>query len=134
MQLLTVWVYRGHRRSLLIRRELSTSLFDPPLFPLLLTVLLIAGHSSFGGAILQQGLVPFMVLVTILLFCAIYPDPILRWNNVLIQTGYSSDRNEIKTGIATENEAGILPVFLAEKKVVRRFLQHLVFIIELQVR
>lgn len=63
----------GRRQASLIRRELSTVFLIPLLFPLLLTVLLIAGAQFFfGEAILQQGLVPLYGLVTILLFCAIY--------------------------------------------------------------
>ena len=63
----------SHRQASLIRRELSTVFLIPLLFPLLLTVLLIAGAQLFfGEAILQQGLVPLYGLVTILLFCAIY--------------------------------------------------------------
>ena len=63
----------SHRQASLIRRELSTVFLIPLLFPLLLTVLLIAGAQFFfGEAILQQGLVPLYGLVTILLFCAIY--------------------------------------------------------------
>lgn len=42
-------------------------------FPIVLTVLLIVGTQFFfGEAILQEGLVLFYGLVTILLFCAIY--------------------------------------------------------------
>ena len=63
----------GHRQASLIRRELSTVFLIPLLFPLLLTVLLIAGAQFFfGEAILQERLVPLYGLVTILLFCAIY--------------------------------------------------------------
>ena len=63
----------GRRQASLIRRELSTVFLIPLLFPLLLTVLLIAGAQFFfGEAILQEGLVILYGLVTILLFCAIY--------------------------------------------------------------
>lgn len=63
----------GHRQASLIRRELSTVFLIPLLFPLLLTVLLVAGAQFFfGEAILQQGLIPLYGLATILLFCAIY--------------------------------------------------------------
>lgn len=63
----------GHRQASLIRRELSTVFLIPLLFPLLLTGLLIAGTQFFfGEEILQEGLILFYGLVTILLFCAIY--------------------------------------------------------------
>ncbi len=57
----------------LIRRELSTMFFIPLFFPLILTVLLIAGTQLiFGEAILQEGLVLLYGLVTLLVFCSIY--------------------------------------------------------------
>lgn len=63
----------GHRQASLIRKELSTVFLIPLFFPIVLTVLLIVGTQSFfGEAILQEGLVLFYGLVTILLFCAIY--------------------------------------------------------------
>ena len=63
----------GHRQASLIRKELSTVFLIPLFFPIVLTVLLIVGTQFFfGDAILQEGLVLFYGLVTILLFCAIY--------------------------------------------------------------
>lgn len=63
----------GHKQASLIRRELSTVFLIPLFFPIVLTILLIAGTQLFfGEAILQEGLVLFYGLVTILLFCAIY--------------------------------------------------------------
>ena len=63
----------GHRQASLIRKELSTVFLIPLFFPIVLTVLLIVGTQFFfGEAILQEGLVLFYGLVTILLFCAIY--------------------------------------------------------------
>lgn len=57
----------------LIRKELSTVFFIPLSFPIILTVLLIAGTQFFfGEAILQEGLVLLYGLVTILIFCTIY--------------------------------------------------------------
>lgn len=57
----------------LIRRELSLVFFIPLFFPLILTVLLIAGTQLiFGEAILQEGLVLLYGLVTLLVFCLIY--------------------------------------------------------------
>lgn len=57
----------------LIRKELSIVFFIPLFFPLILTVLLIAGTQLiFGEAILQKGLVLQHGLVTILIFCSIY--------------------------------------------------------------
>lgn len=45
----------------------------PLFFPIILTILLIVGTQFiFGEAILQEGLVLFYGMVTILLFCAIY--------------------------------------------------------------
>ena len=63
----------GRRQASLVRRELSTVFLIPLFFPIVLTVLLIMGTQLFWGeAILQEGLVLFYGLVTILLFCAIY--------------------------------------------------------------
>lgn len=63
----------GHKQASLIRKELSTVFLIPLFFPLILTILLIAGTQFFfGESILQEGLVLFYGLVTILLFCAIY--------------------------------------------------------------
>ena len=63
----------GCRQASLIRRELSTVFLIPLLFPLLLTVLLIAGAQFFfGEAILQEGLVTFYGLITLLVFVTIY--------------------------------------------------------------
>ncbi len=63
----------GHRQASLIHKELSTVFLIPLFFPIVLTILLIAGTQLFfGEAILQEGLVLFYGLVTILLFCAIY--------------------------------------------------------------
>ena len=57
----------------LIRRELSIVFFIPLFFPLMLTVLLIAGTQLiFGEVILQEGLVLLYGLVTLLVFCSIY--------------------------------------------------------------
>ena len=57
----------------LIRKEISTIFFIPLLFPLFLTVLLIAGTQVlFGEAIMQEGLILLYGFVTILFFCAIY--------------------------------------------------------------
>ena len=62
-----------HRQESLIHKELSTVFLIPLFFPVVLTILLIMGMQSiFGEAILQEGLVLFYGLVTILLFCAIY--------------------------------------------------------------
>lgn len=62
-----------HRQESLIHKELSTVFLIPLFFPVVLTILLIMGMQSiFGEAILQEGLVMFYGLVTILLFCAIY--------------------------------------------------------------
>ena len=45
----------------------------PLFFPIVLTILLVVGTQLFfGEAILQEGLVLFYGLVTVLLFCAIY--------------------------------------------------------------
>ncbi len=61
------------KQASLIRRELSTVFFIPLFFPLILTVLLIAGTQLiFSEAILQEGLVLQYGLVTILVFCSIY--------------------------------------------------------------
>jgi len=63
----------GDRQVSLIHRELSTVFLIPLFFPIVLTILLIVGTQFvFGEAILQEGLVLFYGLVTILLFCAIY--------------------------------------------------------------
>ena len=63
----------GHRQASLIHKELSTVFLIPLFFPIVLTILLIAGTQLFfGEAILQEGLVLLYGLVTILLFCAIY--------------------------------------------------------------
>lgn len=63
----------GQKQASLIRRELATVFFIPLFFPLALTVLLIIGAQVFyGEAILQEGLVLFYGLVTILVFCVIY--------------------------------------------------------------
>ena len=63
----------GRRQVSLIHRELSTVFLIPLFFPIVLTILLIVGTQFiFGEAILQEGLVLFYGLVTILLFCAIY--------------------------------------------------------------
>lgn len=57
----------------LVRKELSTVFLIPLFFPIVLTILLIVGTQLFfGEAILQEGLVLFYGLVTVLLFCAIY--------------------------------------------------------------
>lgn len=61
------------KQASLIRRELSTVFFIPLLFPILLTVLLIAGTQFlYDEAILQEGIVLLYGLVTLLLFGAIY--------------------------------------------------------------
>ena len=63
----------GRKQASLIRRELSAVFLIPLFFPIVLTILLIAGTQLlFGEAILQEGLVLFYGLVTILLFCVIY--------------------------------------------------------------
>ena len=63
----------GRRQISLIHRELSTVFLIPLFFPIVLTILLIVGTQFiFGEAILQEGLVLFYGVVTILLFCAIY--------------------------------------------------------------
>lgn len=63
----------GQKQASLIRKELSTVFFIPLFFPLFLTVLLIVGAQFFyGDAILQEGLVLFYGMVTILVFCTIY--------------------------------------------------------------
>lgn len=63
----------GQKQASLIHRELATAFFIPLFFPIVLTVLLIAGaHVFYGEAILQEGLVLFYGLVTILVFCVIY--------------------------------------------------------------
>lgn len=63
----------GRKQASLIRRELSAVFLIPLFFPIVLTILLIAGTQFlFGEAILQEGLVLFYGLVTILLFCVIY--------------------------------------------------------------
>lgn len=63
----------GRRQVSLLHRELSTVFLIPLFFPVVLTLLLIAGTQFlFGEAILQEGLVLFYGMVTILLFCAIY--------------------------------------------------------------
>lgn len=63
----------GRKQASLIRRELSAVFLIPLFFPIVLTILLIAGRQFlFGEAILQEGLVLFYGLVTILLFCVIY--------------------------------------------------------------
>lgn len=61
------------KRGSLIRKEISTMFFIPFLFPLFLTILLIAGTQIlFGEAFLQKGLVLIYGGITILSFCAIY--------------------------------------------------------------
>ncbi|WP_177576880.1 ABC transporter permease [Hydrogeniiclostridium mannosilyticum] len=61
------------KQASLIRKEISTMFFIPLLFPLFLTVLLIASTQVlFGEVILQKGLILLYGFVTILLFCAIY--------------------------------------------------------------
>ena len=82
----------GHRQASLIRKELSTVFLIPLFFPLVLTVLLIVGTQLFfGEAILQEGLVLFYGLVTILLFCAIYLTyfgaTIFLFKRVVLQLG-----------------------------------------------
>lgn len=63
----------GRRQAFLIRKELSAVFLIPLFFPIVLTILLIVGTQFiFGEAILQEGLVRFYGLVTILLFCTIY--------------------------------------------------------------
>lgn len=63
----------SQKQVALIRKELSTVFFIPLLFPIILTVFLIAGTQLlFGKSFLQEGLVLFYGMVTILLFCAIY--------------------------------------------------------------
>lgn len=63
----------GQKQAFLIRRELATVFFIPLFFPIVLTVLLIIGTQVFySEAILQEGLVLFYGLVTILVFCVIY--------------------------------------------------------------
>lgn len=63
----------GRRQVSLIHRELSTVFLIPLFFPILLTILLIAGTQFFfGEAILQEGLILFYGLLTLLIFCAIY--------------------------------------------------------------
>lgn len=63
----------GHKQAYLIRRELSTVFLIPLIFPLLLTIFLIAGAQCFfGDVILQRGLILLYGLVTILVFCTIY--------------------------------------------------------------
>lgn len=57
----------------LIHKELSTVFLIPLFFPIVLTILLVVGTQFiFGEAILQEGLVLFYGVVTILLFCGIY--------------------------------------------------------------
>lgn len=61
------------KQASLIRRELSTVFFIPLFFPILLTVLLIAGTQFlYSEAILQEGIVLLYGLVTLLIFGAIY--------------------------------------------------------------
>ena len=63
----------GQKQASLVRKELSTVFLIPLFFPIVLTILLIVGTQLFfGEAILQEGLVLFYGLVTVLLFCAIY--------------------------------------------------------------
>ena len=63
----------SQKQVTLICKELSTVFFIPLLFPIILTVFLIAGTQFlFGESFLQEGLVLFYGMVTILLFCAIY--------------------------------------------------------------
>jgi len=63
----------SQKQVALIRKELSTVFFIPLLFTIILTVFLIAGTQLlFGKSFLQEGLVLFYGMVTILLFCAIY--------------------------------------------------------------
>ena len=70
--------FRNIRRSLrdymwMTSSRDSTVFFIPLLFPIILTVFLIAGTQLlFGKSFLQEGLVLFYGMVTILLFCAIY--------------------------------------------------------------
>lgn len=61
------------KQASLIRRELSTVFFIPLFFPILLTVLLIAGTQLlYSEAILQEGIVLLYGLATLLIFGAIY--------------------------------------------------------------
>ena len=63
----------AQKQASLIRKELSTVFLIPLFFPIVLTILLVVGTQLFfGEAILQEGLVLFYGLVTVLLFCAIY--------------------------------------------------------------
>ena len=63
----------GQKQASLVRKELSTVFLIPLFFPIVLTILLVVGTQLFfGEAILQEGLVLFYGLVTVLLFCAIY--------------------------------------------------------------
>ena len=63
----------AQKKASLIRKELSTVFLIPLFFPIVLTILLIVGMQFiFGEAILQEGLVLFNGVITILLFCAIY--------------------------------------------------------------
>lgn len=61
------------KQASLIHKEISTMFFIPLIFPLFLTVLLIASTQVlFGEVILQKGLILLYGFVTILLFCTIY--------------------------------------------------------------
>ena len=63
----------AQKKASLIRKELSTVFLIPLFFPIVLTILLIVGMQFiFGEAILQERLVLFNGVITILLFCAIY--------------------------------------------------------------
>ena len=63
----------AQKRASLARKELSTVFLIPLFFPIVLTILLVVGTQFiFGKAILQEGLVLFYGVITILLFCAIY--------------------------------------------------------------
>ena len=63
----------AQKKASLIRKELSTVFLIPLFFPIVLTILLIVGMQFiFGEAILQEGLVLFNGVITILLFCVIY--------------------------------------------------------------
>ena len=63
----------AQKQASLVRKELSTVFLIPLFFPIVLTNLLIVGMQFiFGEAILQERLVLFNGVITILLFCAIY--------------------------------------------------------------
>ena len=63
----------AQKQASLVRKELSTVFLIPLFFPIVLTSLLVVGTQFiFGEAILQEGLVLFNGVITILLFCAIY--------------------------------------------------------------